>query len=92
MVRELTERCSPPFRYVKLVYRPVRSLETIEARLMAATRHSDNNDFVELLMYNKREGVLMTGTMTDGGDHQGVVNRYRTCRSCEKKITVLTFV
>jgi len=43
---------------------------------MAAARDLENNDFVELLMYNRREGVLMTGTMTDGGD-QSVVNHFR---------------
>lgn len=54
------------FRYVKLKYRPIRSLEKIESQLIVETNDLDHNDFVELLIYNKDEGVLMTGKMTDG--------------------------
>lgn len=51
---------------MKLKYRPIRSLEKIESRLISETCDLENNDFVELLMYNKDEGVLMIGKMTDG--------------------------
>lgn len=54
------------FRYVKLEYRPILSLDEIESQLIAETRDLENNDFVELLIYNRNEGVLMTGKMTDG--------------------------
>lgn len=50
---------------MKLKFRPIRSLEKIESRMMMETYDLENNDFVELLMYNKDEGVLMTGKMTD---------------------------
>jgi len=54
------------FRYVKLKYRPIRTLEKMESRLIVETNDLEHNDFVELLVYNKNEGVLMTGKMTDG--------------------------
>jgi len=54
------------FRYVRLQYRPISSLEKIQSRLISETLDTENNDFVELLMYSKDEGVLMTGKMTDG--------------------------
>lgn len=50
---------------MKLKFRPIRSLEKIESRMMMETYDLENNDFIELLMYNKDEGVLMTGKMTD---------------------------
>lgn len=33
---------------------------------------AQDNDFVELIMYKKDEGVLMTGKMTDGVDDTDV--------------------
>lgn len=51
---------------MKLKYRPIRTLEKIEARLVMETNDLSNNDFVELIMYTKDEGVLMTGKMIDG--------------------------
>jgi len=59
------------FRYVRLQYRPISSLEKIQSRLISETLDTENNDFVELLMYSKDEGVLMTGKMTD--DDQSTV-------------------
>lgn len=38
----------------------------MESRLIVETNDLEHNDFVELLIYNKDEGVLMTGKMTDG--------------------------
>lgn len=61
------------FRYVKLKYRPIRSLEKIESRLIAETRDLENNDFVELIIYNRDEGVLTTGKMTDGDNNDTVI-------------------
>lgn len=57
------------FRYVKLQYYPIRSLEKIEFQLIAETCDLINNDFVELLLFNKHEGVLMTGKMTNGNNN-----------------------
>lgn len=61
------------FRYVRLQYRPIRSLEKIQFSLIAETLDVENNDFIELLMFSKNEGVLMTGQMTDG-DQNTVMN------------------
>lgn len=57
------------FRYVKLKYRPIRNLQKMQSRLMVETNDLENNDFVELILYNKDEGVLMTGKMTDGDEN-----------------------
>ncbi|KAF0770419.1 delta(24)-sterol reductase-like isoform X1 [Aphis craccivora] len=66
----------PAKKYVKLKYRPIRTLEKMESRLIVETNDLEHNDFVELLIYNKDEGVLMTGKMTDGHeDTEQNVNR-----------------
>ncbi|XP_022169098.1 delta(24)-sterol reductase-like isoform X1 [Myzus persicae] len=66
----------PAKKYVKLKYRPIRTLEKMESRLIVETSDLEHNDFVELLIYNKDEGVLMTGKMTDGNrDTEKYVNR-----------------
>jgi len=54
------------FRYVRLQYRMINSLEKIQSSLISETLDTENNDFVELLIYSKNEGVLMTGKMTNG--------------------------
>lgn len=54
----------PFYRYVKLNYRSIRSLEKIESQLIKETSNL-KYDFIELLLYTKDEGVLMTGKMTD---------------------------
>jgi hypothetical protein len=41
----------------------------MQSRLITETNDLENNDFVELLIYNKDEGVLMTGKMTDGDEN-----------------------
>jgi len=61
------------FRYVRLQYRPISSLENIQSSLISETLDTENNDFVELLIYSKDEAVLMTGQMTDG-DQSTVIN------------------
>lgn len=61
------------FRYVRLQYRPISSLENIQSSLISETLDTENNDFVELLIYSKNEAVLMTGQMTDG-DQSTVIN------------------
>lgn len=48
-------------------------MEKIQSCLISETLDTENNDFVELLMYSKDEGVLMTGKMTDG-DQTIVIN------------------
>jgi len=48
-------------------------LEKIQSSLIAETLDVENNDFIELLMFSKNEGVLMTGQMTDG-DQNTVMN------------------
>lgn len=45
----------------------------MESRLIAETNDLEHNDFVELLIYNKDEGVLMTGKMTNGHNDTEVI-------------------
>jgi len=45
----------------------------MESRLIVETNDLEHNDFVELLIYNKDEGVLMTGKMTDGHEDTEVI-------------------
>lgn len=54
----------PFYRYVKLNYYSIRSLEKIESQLINETSNL-KNDFIELLLFNKDESILMTGKMTD---------------------------
>lgn len=60
------------FRYVKLEYHPICSSDEFESRLIMETQNFEYNDFVELLIFNKNEGVLMTGKMTDGDKYNAV--------------------
>lgn len=60
------------FRYVKLKYHPICSSDEIVAGLITETQNLDSNDFVELLIFNENEGVLMTGKMTDGDKYNAV--------------------
>ncbi|KAE9525143.1 hypothetical protein AGLY_014557 [Aphis glycines] len=68
-------RIIPAKKYVRLQYRPIRSLEKIQSSLIAETLDVENNDFIELLMFGKNEGVLMTGQMTDGDQNTKNVNK-----------------
>lgn len=45
----------------------------MQSCLISETLDTENNDFVELLVYSKDEGVLMTGKMTDS-DQTTVIN------------------
>ncbi|XP_022165328.1 delta(24)-sterol reductase-like isoform X3 [Myzus persicae] len=67
-------RIMPAKKYVRLQYRPISSLEKIQSSLISETLDTENNDFVELLMYSKNDGVLMTGKMTDGNQSMKNVN------------------
>jgi len=49
-------------------------LEKIQSSLISETLDVENNDFVELLMFSKNDGVLMTGKMTDA-NQDSVMNQ-----------------
>lgn len=53
-------RIIPAKNYVKLTYRPVRTVDKFVETFQNASK-DERNDFVEGIMFNKDEGVLMTG-------------------------------
>ncbi|KAK7790541.1 hypothetical protein R5R35_000940 [Gryllus longicercus] len=55
----------PATKYVKLEYKPVRSLDEAVSVFKEETLKTTQNQFVEGLMFNKEEGVIMTGNMTE---------------------------
>ncbi|RZB39834.1 delta(24)-sterol reductase-like, partial [Asbolus verrucosus] len=57
----------PAKKYVKLTYRPLKTLEKIAEETELASKNP-KNEFVETLIYNKDEAVLMTGNQTDDAD------------------------
>lgn len=58
----------PALRFVKLEYEPVRSLDEAAALIKRRISPSENNEFVEALMFSKDEGVVMTGNMVSCAD------------------------
>jgi len=54
-----------PLRFVRLDYFPVSSLDHAVHVFSEQTFKSDNNEFVEGLMYGKDRGVIMVGNMVD---------------------------
>ena len=52
------------YRYVKIDYYPVHSLDYAAVVFAEMTLKKDENQFVEGIMFNKEEGVIMVGNMT----------------------------
>lgn len=61
-------RIVPAARYVQVHYEPVRGLARMTERFEAESRRTEENDFVEMLVYRPDEAVLMTGKLTDRPD------------------------
>nr|CAH7739311.1 unnamed protein product [Callosobruchus chinensis] len=59
-------RLVPAKKYVKLKYEPVKGLDNLANKFEEASKGS--NEFVEAILYNEDEAVLMTGTQTDSCD------------------------
>lgn len=54
----------PAKQYVKLTYQPLRNIEKFVENFQRVSC-DEKNDFVEGIMFNNDEGVLMTGNFTD---------------------------
>lgn len=61
----------PAKKYVKLSYKPLKTLEKISEETESASQDL-NNEFVETLVYSKNEAVLMTGIQTDHAEQDKV--------------------
>lgn len=66
-------RIIPAKKYVKLNYRPIKSLEDATSSLKEAVE-DEKLDFVECLSYSLNEHVLMTGRLTDDFEDSKVNN------------------
>jgi len=55
----------PAKKYVKISYEPVYTLAEIDRVFCKEVHDAERNDFVEGLMYNKEQAVIMTGQLTD---------------------------
>jgi delta24-sterol reductase len=65
----------PAKPYVRLHYQPVNSLDEMVAAFEAASRDTENNDFVEGLAYSREQAVIMRGQFADALGPDGPVNR-----------------
>jgi delta24-sterol reductase len=64
----------PVKKYVRLHYRPVYTLDDIVNTFEQASRDSENNDFVEGLVFGRDQAVIMTGRLTDTVGSDGPLN------------------
>jgi delta24-sterol reductase len=71
----------PAKKYVRLTYQPLQQLEEISRETELASKDS-KNEFVETLVYNKDEAVLMTGNQTDTVEDDKVMECSRGLFSC----------
>lgn len=61
----------PAKKYVKLTYRPLRNLDKITKETELASKDF-RHEFVETLIFDKDEAVLMTGNQTDDVEYDQV--------------------
>lgn len=64
-------RLIPAKKYIKLTYQPIRGLDVI-CEKMEEISNNFRYEFVEMLLFDKNEAVLMTGNQTDSTDNQMV--------------------
>lgn len=62
------------FRFVKLKYEPVYSLEKAMQVFEAQSREKSENQFVEGIMFSLDLGVIMTGKMVDTANNVSYKN------------------
>lgn len=60
--------CGLNFRYVKLQYQSVSSLDEACRVFEKETRKKDGNQFVEGIMFSLNRGVIMTGNMVNSAE------------------------
>ncbi|XP_065566869.1 delta(24)-sterol reductase-like [Artemia franciscana] len=58
----------PAARFVKLNYEPVRSLEEAVKAFEKCSMNSEENEFVEGIMFSLNKGVIMTGKMVHSAE------------------------
>jgi delta24-sterol reductase len=64
----------PVKRYVRLCYQPVYTLDEMVGVFERACRDTENNDFVEGLVYGRDQAVIMNGKFVDDAGTDGPVN------------------
>ncbi len=64
----------PVKKYVRLHYQPVYSLDTMVSVFEQASRDTENNDFVEGLVYGRDQAVIMVGRFADIAGPDGSLN------------------
>ena len=64
----------PVKKYVRLHYQPVYTLDSMVSVFEQASRDTENNDFVEGLVYGHDQAVIMRGTFTDSVGSDGSLN------------------
>jgi len=64
----------PVKKYIRLKYQPVTGLDAIVDAFAAASADSQNNDFVEGLVYSRDQAVVMTGQFVDAVGKDGPLN------------------
>lgn len=63
----------PAKKYVKLHYKPLRSMPSIVDEFERASRNAEH-EFVEGILFSENEGVIMTGNLTDHAETGKVTN------------------
>ncbi|XP_054284082.1 delta(24)-sterol reductase-like [Macrosteles quadrilineatus] len=69
-------RITPAKRFVKLKYEPFYSLDEGVAMCEARSKDKNKNQFVEGIMFDKNQGVIMTGSMVDDGTNVNAIGRW----------------
>lgn len=64
----------PSKKYVRLEYYPCKTREEVVRVFKEQTLRTEGNEFVEGLMYNEHEAVIMTGSQTDDAEPGKVYN------------------
>lgn len=64
----------PVKKFVRVHYQPVQSLAHLVRVFEQASRDTENNDFVEALVYGRDEAVIMTGKFADATGQDGHLN------------------
>lgn len=58
-------------KYIKLAYEPLKTLDAFTERFQRVSKDK-KDEFVEGILFNENEGVLMTGNMTNVDEHDKV--------------------
>ncbi|XP_038049760.1 delta(24)-sterol reductase-like [Patiria miniata] len=62
----------PAKKYVKVEYKPAHSMDEVIKVFSEEITKKSGNEFVEALMYNKEEAVVMTANITDNAEESKV--------------------